>query len=198
MSSAMPMVTGEQPSHQATTDPFPELLRSSTIVPSDEQSLEQTTTPGGMSYVPRAMPERTCEQSQYPAASKSFTEQPPISSSATTSDDQPTDSARKVSSMESVSVRKKGIYEAHDKVDQYLLLQVSRHVQADTLELLAAHLGVSEECYVDTRTTGMQHINPRVQAWKVCRDTGMDFTSLFFFSFYHHILISTQSDISAT
>ena len=68
--------------------------------------------------------------------------------------------------MESVSVRKKGRYEAHDKVDQYLLLQVSRHVQEDTLELLAAHLGVLEEQYVDARTT--EPVNPRVQALKVC------------------------------
>ena len=68
--------------------------------------------------------------------------------------------------MESVSVRKKGRYEAHDKVDQYLLLQVCRHVQTDTLELLAEYLGVPQEQYVDTRAT--QPANPRAQIMKVC------------------------------
>ena len=68
--------------------------------------------------------------------------------------------------MESVSVRKKGRYEAYDKVDQYLLLQVCRHVQTDTLELLAEYLGVPQEQYVDTRAT--QPANPRAQIMKVC------------------------------
>ena len=72
-----------------------------------------------------------------------------------------------IDSMESVSVRKKGRYEAHDKVDQYLLLQICRHVQTDTLELLAEYLGVSEEQYVDTRTT--QPANLRAQIMKVCK-----------------------------
>ena len=68
--------------------------------------------------------------------------------------------------MESVSVHRKRRYEAHDKVDRYLLLLVSRHIQANTLELLAEYLGVSEEQYVDTSTTAST--NPRVQAIKVC------------------------------
>ena len=68
--------------------------------------------------------------------------------------------------MESMSVHKKGRYEAHDKIDQYLLLQICRHVQTDTLELLAEYLGVPQEQYVDTRTT--QPTNLRAQIMKVC------------------------------
>ena len=93
-----------------------------------------------------------------------LTEQP--SSSTTPSSGEPAACAEKVLNVESVSVRKKGTYEAHDKVDQYLLLQVCRHVQTDTLELLAEYLGVSQEQYVDTRTT--QPATPRAQILKVC------------------------------
>ena len=112
------------------------------------------------------MPVLTSEQPQYLTATDSLTEQPSISYSTTTSGGESAASAGKDLNMESVSVRKKGRYEAHDKVDQYLLLQVSRHVRADTLELLAAHLGVSEEQYIDTRTN--QPANPRAQVMKVC------------------------------
>ena len=81
--------------------------------------------------------------------------------------------------MESVSVRKKGRYEAHDKVDQYLLLQFCRHVQTDSLELLAEYLGVSEEQYVDTRAT--QPANVRAQIMKVCKvETCFVVPSIFF------------------
>ena len=109
----------------------------------------------------------TIEQPQYPAASKS--------SSTNPSDDQTAVPLGRVPSMESVGVRKKGRYEAHDRVDQYLLLQVSRHVQADTVELLAEYLGVSEEQYVDSRSTRTQPANNRAQAFKVCTAIGMDF-----------------------
>lgn len=89
----------------------------------------------------------TSEQPQYLTAVDPITEQPPSSSAGS----EPAVSDAKVPSI-SVSVRKKGRYEAHDKVDRYLLLQVCRHVRADSLELLAEYLGVSEEQYVDTRT----------------------------------------------
>ena len=89
-----------------------------------------------------------------------------------------------IDSMESVSVRKKGRYEAHDKVDQYLLLQVCRHVQTDSLELLAEYLGVSEEQYVDTRTT--QPANLRAQIMKVCKiETCFGVPSIFSESYIH-------------
>ena len=169
MSSAVPMVTCEQPSNQATANRFTGPSKLSTIVPSNEQSIDQMAIPDGMSNMPHWIPETTCEQFQYPADSKSFIEQPSSSSSASASD-QPPVSAGRVPSMESASVRKKGRYEAHDRVDRYLLLQVSRHVQTDTIDLLAAYLGISEEQYVDTRTTRTQPTNPRAQAWKVCRD----------------------------
>ena len=175
MSSAVLMVTYEQPFNQATADHFTEPSKSSTFVPSNEQSIDQMAIPDGMSNVPRGIPEITYEQPQYPAASKSFTEQPSNLSSTSTSDDQPPVPAGRVRSVEPVSVRKKGRYEAQDKVDQYLLLQVCRHIQVDNIDLLVAYLGMSEEQYADIRTTRTQPANPRAQAWKVCRETGIDF-----------------------
>ena len=109
----------------------------------------------------------TSEQLSHQTITDLVTEQSTSSSSPTSSDDEPPVSAGRVPTMESVSVRKKGRYEAHDKVDQYLLLQVSRHVQPDMIGLLAEYLGVSEEQYVDIRTTRTQPSNPRAQAWKV-------------------------------
>ena len=106
-----------------------------------------------------AMPVVTPEQPPNLTATDPVTEQPSSSSPTAAS-------AGRDLNMESVSVRKKGRYEAHDKMDQYLLLQVCRHVQTDTLELLAEYLGVSEEQYVDNRTT--QPANPRAQIMKVC------------------------------
>ena len=118
----------------------------------------------------QVMPVMTCEQPSHQAAIGAFAAQPFNSASRTSSGDEPSVCAEPVPSMESVSVRKKGRYEAHDKVDQYLLLQVSRHVQADMVELLAEHLGVSEEQYVDTRTSRTQPANPRAQGLKVCNE----------------------------
>ena len=110
-----------------------------------------------------AMPVVTPEQSPNLTATDPFNEQPSSSCSITPSGGEP---VGRDPHMESVSVRKKGRYEAHDKVDQYLLLQVCRHVQTDTLELLAEYLGIPQEQYVDTRTT--QPTNPRAQVMKVC------------------------------
>ena len=110
-----------------------------------------------------AMPGETYEQPSHQPATCPITEQS-SSSSSNPSGDEPAVSAEPVSSMEPVSVRKKGRYEVHDRVDQYLLLQVSKHVQTDTLELLAAHLGVSEEQYINIRNGPA---NPRVQALQV-------------------------------
>ena len=112
------------------------------------------------------MPVVTPEQPQYLTATDSPIEQPSSSFSTTPSGGQPAVSSGRFLKSESVSVRKKGRYEAHDKVDQYLLLQVCRHVQTETLELLAEYLGVSQEQYVDTRTN--QPANLRAQVMKVC------------------------------
>ena len=163
LSSTVPTVSLKQLSHEANTNPFTELSSSSTIAPSNEQSHDQAAIPN----VPCAMSDRTCEQSQHPCISRSFTEQFPNSSSTNNSNDQrPVPDAR-APGVESVSVRKKGRYEAHDRVDQYLFLQVSRHVQADMVELLAEYLGVSEDQYVDTRRTRTQPVSPSTQAMKV-------------------------------
>ena len=112
-----------------------------------------------------AMPAETFEQPQN-LTRDSVTEQPSSSPSTTPSGGELAAPAGRDLNVESVSVRKKGRYEADDKVDQYLLLQVCRHVQTDTLEVLAEYLGVSEEQYVNTRTN--QPANPRAQIMKVC------------------------------
>ena len=182
LSSTVPMVTCEQPSHQAAADPFADLSRSSTIASSGKQFSDQTAITSGISNVQIAKPGTSFEQPQNPAASELFTEQPTVPFLTTPSDYQPTVSAGRVPSMDLVCVRKKGKYQAHDKVDRYLLLQVSRHVQTDMVELLAAYLGVSEEQYVDTRTTRTQPANPKAQVMKVCKDTGIDFELTLFFS----------------
>ena len=108
----------------------------------------------------------TPEQPPNLTATDPVTEQPSSSSPTVPSGGEPAASVARDLNVELVSVRKKGRYEAHDKVDQYLLLQVCRHVQTDTLELLAEYLGVSQEQYVDTRTT--QPANTRAQVMKVC------------------------------
>ena len=125
---------------------------------------ENTPTP---SNTKSAMPVVvTSKQPAYLTATDPVAEQPSSSSSTTPSGGELTSPAGRDLSIGSVSVRKKGRYEAHDKVDQYLLLQVCRHVQTDTLELLAEYLGISPEQYVDTRTN--QPANPRAQIMKVC------------------------------
>ena len=107
----------------------------------------------------QVMPVVTCEQSSNQGTVGPFPEQLTSSALTAPSGDDPG---------VLVSVRKKGRYEGHDRVDQYLLLQVSGHVRSDTVELLAAHLGVSEEQYVDTRTAmTTQPSNPRAQVMKV-------------------------------
>ena len=112
------------------------------------------------------MPVVTPEQPPNLTATDPVTEQPSSPSPTVPCAGEPAASAARDLNMESVSVRKKGRYEANDTVDQYLLLQVCRHVQTDTLELLAEYLGVSQEQYVDTRTN--QPVNPRAQIMKVC------------------------------
>ena len=108
----------------------------------------------------------TPEQPPNLTATDPVTEQPLSSSPTVPPAGEPAASAARDLNVESVSVRKKGRYEAHDKVDQYLLLQICIHVQTDTLDLLAEYLGVSQEQYVDTRTN--QPVNPRAQIMKVC------------------------------
>ena len=124
---------------------------------------ENTPTP---SNTKSAMPVVPPEQPTYLTATDPVTVQPSSSSSTTPSGGELAAPAGRDLNMQSVSVRKKGRYEAHDKIDQYLLLQVCRHVQTDTLELLAEYLGISQEQYVDTRTN--QPVNPRAQVMKVC------------------------------
>ena len=107
----------------------------------------------------------TCEQSSHKADTGPFPPQSSISTSTVPSGDEPEVSAERISSMESVSVRKKGRYEAHDKVDQYLLLQVSRHVQVDMVELLAAitfYLAITLE-YQRSGTSTLGLLAPSLQ-----------------------------------
>ena len=150
---------------------------------------ENTPTPSNTNS---AMPVVTSEQPVYLTATDPVAEQPSSSSSSTPSGGELAAPAGRDLNMGSVSVRKKGRYEAHDKVDQYLLLQVCRHVHTDTLDLLAEYLGISQEQYVETRTN--QPVNPRAQVMKVC--TYVEITGTFIYKTKLHNYILYQGDPS--